>query len=126
MMNSVARALLSVLAATAAVSSARAQSASPTEGQKLKQDFTFTLGTHRERILQDIVGAINSRDEAQHALELRTVHESVFSRAIDELRFIPFKLSSSDMKSDDFFTPNYLRVEYNKPASEAHLFDNPK
>jgi hypothetical protein len=126
MMNSVARAFFSVLAASAAVSSACAQSASPAEGQKFKQDFTFTLGTDRDRILQDIVGAINSRDEAQHALELRTAHESVFSRAIDELRFIPFKLSSSDMKSDDFFTPNYLRLDYNRPASEAHLVDNPK
>jgi hypothetical protein len=125
-MRSVTKGLLLLTTAVAMLSSARAQSASPSESPKFTQDFTLTLGTHRDRILQDIVGAIDSRDEAQHALELRTAHESVFSRAIDELRFIPFKLSSSDMKSDDFFTPNYLRVEYNKPASEAHLFDNPK
>ena len=122
-MKSVNLALLSVIAM---VSSARAQSASPSESPKLTQDFTFTLGTHRDRMVQDIVGTMESHEEMQHSLELHTAHESVFTRAIDELRFIPFKLSSSDMKSDDSLTPNYLRLDYNKPVSEAHLFDSPK
>jgi len=77
-------------------------------------------------MVQDIVGTMESHDEMQYSLELHTAHESVFTRAIDELRFIPFKLSSSDMKSDDSLTPNYLRLDYNKPVSEAHLFDSPK
>jgi hypothetical protein len=122
-MKSVNWALLSVIAM---VSSARAQSASPSESPKLTQDFTFTLGTHRDRMVQDIVGTMESHDQMQYSLELHTAHESVFTRAIDELRFIPFKLSSSDMKSDDLLTPNYLRLDYNKPVSEAHLFDSPK
>jgi len=124
-MNFVIRALLSVIIAIAALSSGRAQSASPSESPKLTEEFSFTLGTHRDRPIQDIVDAINSHDEAQHSFELRTANESVFTRAIDLLRFVPFKLSSSDMKSDDFFTPNYLRVDFDKPVSEAHLFDNP-
>ena len=125
-MNFVIRALLSVIIAIAALSSGRAQSASPRESPKHTQDFSFTLGTHRDRVIQDIVGAINSHDEAQHAFELRTANESIFTRAIDLLRFVPLKLSSSDMKSDDFFTPNYLRGDFDKPVSEAHLFDNLK
>jgi hypothetical protein len=102
------------------LSSARAQSTSPT------QDFTFTLGADRDHSIQDIVTRINSHDEARHSFELRSANESVFTRAIDLLRFVPFKLSSSDIKSDDFFTPNYLRVDYERPLSEAHLFDNRK
>ena len=122
-MKSVNWALLSMIAM---VSSARAQSPSPSQSPKLTHEFTFTLGTHRERMVQDIVGMMKSHDQMQHSLELYTAHESVFTRAIDELRFIPFKLSSSDMKSDDFLTPNYLRLDYNKPVSEAHLLDSPK
>ena len=122
-MKSVNWALLSVIAM---VSSARAQSPSPSESPKFAQEFTFTFGTHRDHIVEDIVGTMKSHDEMQHSLELHTAHESVFTRAIDELRFVPFKLSSSDIKSDDFLTPNYLRLDYNKPLSEAHLFDSPK
>ena len=125
-MNFVNRALLSVIIAIATLSSGRAQSASPSESPKLTQDFSFTLGPRRDRVIQDIVGAINSHDEAQHSFELRTANESVFTHVIELLRFVPFKLSGSDMKSDDFFTPNYLRVDFDKPVSEAHLFDNPK
>ncbi|HEX4696775.1 MAG TPA: hypothetical protein VH254_03805 [Candidatus Udaeobacter sp.] len=77
-------------------------------------------------MIQDIVGAINSHEEAQHSFELRTANESVVTRAIDLLRFVPFKLSSSDIKSDDFLTPSYLRVDFDKPGGEAHLFDNTK
>jgi hypothetical protein len=125
-MNFVTRPLLSVIIAIAALSSGRAQSASSSESPKLTQDFSFTLGAHRDRVIQDIVGAINSHDEAQQSFELRTANESVFTRAINLLRFVPFKLSSSDMKSDDFFIPNYLRVDFDNPVSEAHLFDNLK
>jgi hypothetical protein len=46
-----------------------------------------------------------------------------FSRAIDLLRFVPLKLSSSNSNMDDFFTPSYLRQDYNAPSSQAHLFD---
>ncbi len=125
-MNFIIRALLSVIIAIASVSSARAQSASPSVSPKFAQDFTFTLGAHRDRVIQEIVGAINSHDEAQYSFELRTANESVVTRAIDLLRFVPFKLSSSDMKSDEFLTPNYLRVDFDKPVAEAHLLDNSK
>ena len=125
-MTFVIRALLFVIIAIAALSSGRAQSASPSESPKLTQDFSFTLGAHRDRVIQDIVGALNSQEEARYSFELRTANESVVTRAIDLLRFVPFKLSRSDMKSDDFFAPNYLRGDLDKPVSEAHLFDNPK
>jgi hypothetical protein len=125
-MRSVTKGLLLLTTAVAMLSSARAQSASPSDSPKLTQDFTFTLGADRDHSIQDIVTRINSHDEARHSFELRRANESVFTRAIDLLRFVPFKLSSSDIKSDDFFTPNYLRVDYERPLSEAHLFDNRK
>jgi hypothetical protein len=124
-MNFVMRALLSVIATIAALSSTRAQSWSSSDSPKLTHDFSFSLEAHRDRTIQDIVGTINDRDEAQHSLELHTANESVFTRAIDLLRFVPFKLSSSDINSDEFFTPNYLRADYDRPVSQAHLFDNP-
>jgi hypothetical protein len=125
-MKFIIRALLSVTMAIASGSSGRAQSASPSESPKFTQDFTFTLGAHRDRVIQELVSAINSHDEAQYSFELRTANESVVTRAIDLLRFIPFKLSSSDMKSDEFLTPNYLRVDLDRPVGDAHLFDKAK
>jgi len=124
-MNFVIRALLSVIATIAALSSTRAQSGSSSDSPKLTHDFSFSLEAHHDRTIQDIVGTINGRDEAQHSLELHTANESVFTRAIDLLRFVPFKLSSSNINSDEFFTPNYLRADYDRPVLQAHLFDNP-
>ncbi|HEX4653132.1 MAG TPA: hypothetical protein VH227_02700 [Candidatus Udaeobacter sp.] len=125
-MNFIIRALLSVIIPIACASSGRAQSPSPSESPKFTQDFTFTLGVHRDRVIQQIVSAINSHDEAQYSFELRTANESVVTRAIDLLRFVPFKLSSSDIKSDEFLTPNYPRADFDKPVGEAHLFDSTK
>jgi|SRR5947209_17171037 len=121
-MRSVTLARISMLLA-AVVPSARAQSSSSVHELKLTQDFTFTLGTHRDRSVQEIIATMTSRDEAQRSLELQAANESVFTRAIDVLRFVPFKMGSSDMKSDEFFTPNYLRIDYERPPSEPQLFD---
>jgi hypothetical protein len=125
------RSILYVLCAVVAVgisalSAAHAQTpAVAGEPVRLSEDFSFRLGPHRDRMIQEMVTAISSQDAARQSLELHASNESFFSRAIDPLRFIPFKLSGSDMSLDDFFTPNYLRADYAAPA-ETHLFDNHK
>jgi len=75
----------------------------------------------RERVRTTTV----ERTEAQRLVDLKNANEDVFTRAVDLLRFVPFKLSSSDIKLDDFFTPNYLRADYNTARPEVHLFDKP-
>jgi hypothetical protein len=70
-----------------------------------------------------MIDAMKQYDEAMHARDLRAANETLFSRAIDLLRFVPFKLSSSNGNMDDFVTPNYLRTDYSEPSSETHLFE---
>jgi hypothetical protein len=103
----------------------RGQSASATDAPKLTESFTFTLNPHRDDAIRHMIETMRTRDEMQRMLDLKAADASVITRAIDLLRFRPFKLSSSDGKADEFFTPNYLRPDYNGPTSGAHLFDKP-
>ena len=109
----------------AALASAQAQSASTADAPKLTESFTFILDARPDRAIRQIVETMNERSEAQGLLDLNTAKESAFARAVELLRFVPFRLSDSDSKLDDFFTPNYLRAGYNRSTSEAHLFDEP-
>lgn len=116
----------SVVVAVGIAAAAPAQTPmAASEPLRLSEDFVFRLGPRRDRVIREMVSAINTQDEARRSLELQTANESFFSRAIDPLRFVPFKLSGSDPGLDDFFTPNYLRADYAAPA-ETHLFDNKK
>jgi hypothetical protein len=107
----------------ATLESALAQSAPTTDAPKLTENFSFTLNQHRDEAIRHTVETMMARDEMQRTLGLKDADASIFSRSIDLLRFVPFKLSGSDSKADDFFTPNYMRSDYNRPTSEPHLFN---
>ena len=111
--------------ACAALASAEAQSVRTTDAPKLTEGFTFTLDAKRDRAVREFVETLSERSETKRLLDLDTANASLFTRAVDLFRFVPFKLSSSDCKLDDFFTPNYLRADYNRPVPEARLFDKP-
>jgi hypothetical protein len=99
------------------------QSTPAGEEPKLAKSFTFTLSPDRERAVPEMLDVIKQKDDAMRVRDLQAADATFFSRAIDLLRFVPFKLSSSNGNMDDFFTPNYLRSDYNAPSSQAHLFD---
>ena len=100
-----------------------AQATSDSEEPKLAKSFTFTLSPYRQRAAGEMLDIMRQHDEAMRVRDLQALDATLFSRAIDLLRFVPFKLSSSNDNMDDFFTPNYLRADYSEPSSEAHLFD---
>jgi hypothetical protein len=100
-----------------------AQSAPSGEAPKLTESFTLTLSPHRDTALRQTIEAMKQYEETQRVFDLKAADASVFTRAIDLLRFVPFKLSNSSGNLDDFFTPNYLRAGCNEVPSEAHLFD---
>ncbi len=104
---------------------AYAQSSPAGEVPKLTESFTFTLSPNRDRAVTQTIEAMKEHDEALRVRDLKAADASIFMRAIDLLRFVPFTLSNSSGNIDAFFTPNYLRPGYNQPPSEAHLFDTP-
>jgi hypothetical protein len=109
----------------AALGSALAQSARAIDVPKLTESFSFTLNQHRDDTIHRTIEAIRTQDEMQGMLDLKAANTSIFTRAIDLFRFVPLKLGSSDINADGFFTPNYLHADYNRPISDAHLFDKP-
>jgi hypothetical protein len=121
----ICRSIIFAGAACSALGSVQAQSASSADAPKLTETFSFTLNRQRDDAIRHTIETMKARDEMQRVLDLKAADASIFTRAIDLFRFVPFKLSSSDSKADDFFTPNYLRTDYNRSTSEAHLFDKP-
>ena len=117
--------ILLILLVGESVCFAQQQSAQTADGHKATASFSFSLGMRRDRAVDQTVEMMNERTEAQRLVDLKNANEDVFTRAVDLLRFVPFKLSSSDIKLDDFFTPNYLRADYNTARPEVHLFDKP-
>jgi hypothetical protein len=85
------------------------------------KSFTFTLSPDRERAVPEMLDVMKQQDDAMRLRDLQAAEATFFSRAIDLLRFVPFKLSSSNGNMDDFFTPNYLRPDYNAPSSQARI-----
>ena len=124
---SIARCLVSAVFVTMALFThfAYTQSAPPGGAPKLTESFTFTLSPNRDSVVSRTIEAMREHDEALRVRDLKAADASVFTRAIDLLRFVPFKLSDSNGNIDDFFTPNYLQADYNRPSSEAHLFNKP-
>jgi len=119
------RSLACAVVVYAALGSTLAQSESGTDAPKVTESFTFTLNPHHDDTIRLTIETIRVRDEMQRRLDLKAANTSVFTRVIDLFRFVPLKLSSSDITADDFFTPNYLRADYNRPTSEAPLFEKP-
>jgi hypothetical protein len=99
------------------------QSTPAGEEPPLTKSFAFTLSPYRARAVPEMLDVIKHQDHAMGVRDLQPANATFFSRAIDLLRFVPFKLSSSNANMDDFFTPNYLRPDYNAASAQAHLFD---
>lgn len=78
-----------------------------TNSPKLGEPFTFTLSPQHDYALSAVTKSIEQHDEILRAKELDEAHASIFSKAVELLRYIPIKLSGSD--PEDFFAPNYLR-----------------
>lgn len=102
---------------------AHGQSTPAGEEPKPANSFTFTLSPYRARAVPEMLDVMKQQDDVMRLRNLQAADATFFSRAIDLLRFVPFKLSSSNGNVDDFFTPNYLRPDYNAAASQTHLFD---
>jgi hypothetical protein len=109
--------------ACATLGSALAQSVATPDTPTLTGNFSFTLLQHHDAAIRQTMEAMQARDVMQRTLDLKAADASVFTRAIDLFRFVPFQLRSSDVRADDFFTPNYMRPDYKSPAAEARLFD---
>ena len=58
------------------------------------------------------------REDERRALDVVAMNANPLTKAIDLLRFIPFRLSISP--DDDFLVPNYLQPDYNRSSAEAH------
>lgn len=99
------------------------QSTPAGEELKLTKSFTFTLSPYRQGAVGEMLDVVKQQDDAMRIRDLQAANATFFSRTIDLLQFVPFKLSSGNGNMDDFFTANYLRPDYNAPASQAHLFD---
>jgi hypothetical protein len=99
------------------------QSTPAGEEPKLTTSFTFSLSPYRQRAVGEMLDVVKQQDDAMRIRDRQTANATFFSRTIDLLRFVPFKLSSGNGNMDDFFIPNYLRPDYNAPSSQAHLFD---
>jgi hypothetical protein len=99
------------------------QSTPAGEEPKLTTSFTFRLSPYRQRAVGEMLDVVKQQDDAMRIRDLQAANATFFSRTIDLLRFVPLKLSSSNGNMDDFFTPNYLRPDYNAPSSQADLFD---
>jgi hypothetical protein len=98
-----------------------AQNAPVAEAPKTSAELSFDLG-RRDPATSKIIEIIQRQDDGKRTLELTAVNADPVTRSIDLLKFIPFRLSSSN-PNDDFLMPNYLLPDYNKSSPEAHLFN---
>ena len=124
MLKSAIRAVMFVVVPVAMLCSAIAQSASTADSPKQTEHFTLQL--NRDRNAQELAETMKEQTEARQARDFHVANQSPFDRTLDLLRFVPFKLSSGDIKAeaDDFFTPNYLRADYNRRIPDSELFDS--
>lgn len=110
-------ALVSLAVARLACAEAPADTNSP----KLSEPFVFNLRSQRDNAVNVIAKSIGQHDEILRAKELESANAPVLTKALDLLRYIPVKFSSSD--PDDFFTPNYLQPGYATAPRKTQLFD---
>jgi hypothetical protein len=97
----------------------QAQNAPVAEAPKASAEFTFDLG-RRDPATSKIVDIIQRQDDGRRIRELTALNADPVTKAIDILKFIPFKLSINP--ADDFLMPNYLLPDYNRSSPEAQLF----
>jgi hypothetical protein len=97
-----------------------AQNAPAAEAPKASAELTFKLGRD-EPTMTKVIEIIQKQAEERWTLELAAMNTTPFTRAIDLLRFVPFRLSTNP--NDDFLMPNYLPPDYNRSSPEAHLFN---
>src|SRR6266496_386362 len=107
-----------------AVCSSWSQSPPPSNSPNLTEPFTFRLDRYQDRRVRELVDRLTQQSEGQRLLELHAAQQPLFERTIDLLRFVPFKMRTSDINGGDFLTPNYLRADYNRPTPDSHLFDS--
>jgi hypothetical protein len=98
----------------------QAQNAPVAETPKASADFSFDLG-QRDPATSKIIEIIRRQDDGRRIRELTALNSDPFTKAIDLLKFIPFRLSTNP--NDDFLMPNYFLPGYNRFSPEAHLFN---
>jgi hypothetical protein len=64
------------------------------EEPKPTKSFTFTLSPYRQRAVGEMPDVVKQQDDAMRVRGLQAANATFFSRTIDLLRFVPFKLSS--------------------------------
>ena len=101
-----------------------AQAPSTSDSPKLTERFTFQLGRFRDHAAHDVLETITRQSDSQQVLVLHEANQGTVDRLLDLTRFVPFKLSDSDMSSDEFFTPNYLRPDYDRPPPDLQLLNS--
>jgi hypothetical protein len=99
----------------------QAQNAPISEAPKARAEFSFDLG-RRDPAISKTIDIIQRQDDARLTRDLTALNADPVTKAIDLLKFIPFRLSSSNL-NDDFLMPNYLLPDYNRSSPEAHLFN---
>jgi hypothetical protein len=98
----------------------QAQNAPVAEAPKASAEFSVDLG-QRDPATSKIIEIIQRQDDGTRARELTALNANPVTKAIDLLKFIPFRLSINP--NDDFLMPNYLLPDYNRSSPEAHLFN---
>ena len=98
----------------------QAQNARVAEAPKASAEFSFDLG-RRDPATSKIIEIIQQQDDGRRIRELTALNADPFTKAIDLLKFIPFRLSTNP--NVDFLMPNYLLPDYDRSSPEAHLFN---
>jgi hypothetical protein len=98
----------------------RAQNAPVAETPKERAEFNFDLG-QRDPATSKIIEIMQRQDDGRRIRELTELNSDPFTKAINLLKFIPFRLSTNP--NDDFLMPNYFLPGYNRSSPEAHLFN---
>jgi hypothetical protein len=97
----------------------QAQNAPAAESPKTTAELSFDLG-RRDPATSKIIDIIQRQDDGRRIRELAALNADPFTKAIDLLKFIPFRLSTNP--NDDFLMPNYLLSDYNRSSPETDLF----
>jgi hypothetical protein len=98
----------------------QAQNAPVAAAPKASAELSFDL-RQRNPATSKIIETIQRQDDGRRTRELTALNADPVTKAIDLLKFIPFRLSINP--NDDFLRPNYLLPYYNRSTPEAHLFN---
>ena len=107
----------------ALIVAARFVSAQSSDSPKLTEDFVFRLGHAREHVIDKLVETMMQESDSRQTMELHEANQGAIDRLHDLTRAVPFKLSGSDIDSDGFLTPNYLRLDYAPLPRDPHFLN---